>query len=678
VKRAVRAGLLAVAVVAWSSAASGDAPLSSTGVTRWSATTGFIDPTVPTFNGSAPMRCTASTSVSSAFTEQNRAALQVALNLASSTRQWIYLPPCQTDALAGSAVCSTSSGCAYPISKKAGSICGVDFTGLSNINIVGNGGMIRQYANPAGAAEFDMICVRGTAHIKFIGVEWSQRDVRSSDTEQIHLIAIGGGTPVADDVLIFHNRFLEPALPAVSPATNRAGDCIRILGSSVPSTNTRINIIENHMRCRRSSLGIQRGFQYVNFVGNNTFGVTDQDVDFEPTSEGKIHNLLVTNNIFDRRGSPNSVAITLGGTSGTSLSVGTVVADNTIIEGSVTASGNASQIWVRNNFISSGISRADATANVEMFRRISDYWVTGNHIYRGPLALANDGVSVRHQINNCAGGGPNCHPESVWVDNNRIEIHSSDAAAISHNGVLIDSVRDAWVNDNTITYHGAAADVGLNGPVGINVQSTGDTASSGWFSENEIRRSVQEDGVTPAGRMLTGILINSSTFAEPFAIVRDNLVSGARMILFANASNATLLPNGPPVMSGNFGFLTGSSTADVVGGGVVTNESFVGIDHAAAAGVVSVSTRSTILTSYCLPSVLTLPSCEIDGLIKSFTLLSGGCLVADTLNIAGFGDGTSLTWTLAPAATASFRLACDASESTWWLLDKTAGITVNP
>ena len=676
-KHYIRTGLLILAVITWSSVAAGDAPLSSTGVTRWSATTGFIDPTVPTFNGSAPMRCTASTTPSSAFTEQNRLAFQAALNLAGSTRQWIYMPPCQVDVLAGNAICTTTSGCGYPVSKKAGSTCGVDMSGLSNINLVGYGAVIRQAANPAGSAEFDLVCIRGTSHVKIIGMHWSQRDVAGSTSEQIHILEIGTGTLVADDVLIYHNKFIEPVPKG---GGNRGGDCIRILGTSEPSTNTRINIIENTMFCRRSSLGIQRGFQYVNFVGNFTYGVTDQDIDYEPSSEGKIHNLLANDNIFDRRGSPNATAVTFSGTSGTSLAVGTTIADNVFIEGSVTASGNVSQVWVRNNIISSGISRADSNSNVEAFRRAADVWITNNQIYRGAQALVTASISVRHQIDNCAGGGPNCHPETIWINGNRIELHSlsttgsTDASA----GIGIDSVRDVWANENIITYHGAGADSGLNGPVGINFQSTGDNVASGWMIGNDIRSTVQDDGVTAAGRMLAGIVFNSSTFPVSFAYVRDNMVARTRMLLFSNAATPALLPNGPPLLSGNTVALIGSSTGEVIGNGAFTSETAIGVDRLIGGGSLSPSTRTSVLTNTCASSSYTLPVCEVDGLIKRVNLVGAACASSDTMTISGFGDGSGLSWTLAANSAGSFRLACDASAGAWWLLDRTAGITVTP
>ncbi len=357
--------------------------------------------------------------------------------------------------------------------------------------------------------------------------------------------------------------------------------------------------------------------------------------------------------------------MTLGGTGSTSLSVGAQVVDNIFIEGSVTASLNLSQMWLMNNHFTSGVTHvSDSGNNTYLFRRAFDIWIVDNYYLRGPNTLTGDVIGVSHEAANCTGGGPLCVPNTIWIRGNRMEQHAFLAVADSESCVRVDSVKDAWITENTCSYHAAQGDVGGNGPVGINVQATGTNGATGWYVGNRFKRDVQEDGVTIAGRFLSAVVMAPGAQSMGHSTVRDNFIDGSRSTIDDAALTAGVLPDGPPILSGNVGILTGSSTIDFLTSPTMWLTETTSASERVTSGAISPSKPGATVSTAGNQSY-TLADGARDGLVKHvvvFSVTGGG---TGTLTPTHFGDGTSITWT---ASITWFDLAWDATNTTWRIL----------
>lgn len=236
-------------------------------------------------------------------------------------------------------------------------------------------------------------------------------------------------------------------------------------------------------------------------------------------------------------------------------------------------------------------------------------------------------------------------------------------------GLELDGVADAWVTGNVTHYRAVSADFGSNGWCGVMAFGAGTTAPSGWVQNNTSLRGLLLDGVTPAGRPLCGVLWSSSTYAHVGHVsIRDNLTDGAqRTFTMAQAT----LDDGPPVISGNRSFNVGSEQLP----GSYLLES-TGAADAVASGALSPSTRYSRLAATSAGTNHSLAEGVSDGQLKLLRWYTGAG--DDTLTIAHFGDGSTITVSSDQiAAGARASLAWDAAGGKWWLLDS-ANITVNP
>lgn len=636
--------LLAVAAAA--------SPINSQGPYS-SPTNGVIDPTVSTWNSSLPLQCTASTTPTAGYIDQNRAALQLALTTASSTGKLVIIPPCSVDSLSPFSVCPADDTCGYPIGRNGAQIYSLDFNNLSHVTVFAYGAVIRLAGN-LGHSDLRAVYVRNTSHVKFMGVTWSQRDV-TNFSEQTHTIHIGSGSAnplVVDDVEIFQNRFIE--------GKPGGGDCVDINGSRT-ETVSRINIIDNTFdHCGRGAVNFSRGSNDVNIAGNRFLATHDQDIDNEITSTPAALRETVAFNFMDRNGSTSPLSTTASG-KGTAQTTQMWFAENQLLDGyGPAASLDMKQIWIRGNMMST-IRASDPL--VSLFRRVQDVWVVDNDLRRKTGSSNNWVMSVTQDYANCGGGGRDCLPRDIQVRGNRLQQYAGASPAIE-----FDSVRDAWVSENKATYHNATNDTSV-GFVGVKMEATATPALtfSGWIVDNQSRRDFLDDGVTQAGRPIScfSIIQNSGpTVLAGHFTVRDNYCDGTNAVIRSNLTTA-LEAEGIPVVAGNFAVNFAAFVTDGITGW--RTESTQDAEVVSSSGALSASTRTTLIGG---DGIYTLPACHADGLIKHVKVTVAA--LGGTLTPSGFGDGTSVSWL---TSTAAFDLACDVSGGKWWLLNA-SGISV--
>jgi hypothetical protein len=654
---------------------------------RQTATTGYIDPTVSTYNSSRPMRCTASTTPSAVFTEQNRATMQFAINDASTNGKVIYLPRCLTDALNSNALCPDDDSCGYPISKSNGNQCGVDWSGTSYVTILGYGAVIRLAGSLInGSADFFGQCIKQTSHVKLLGITWSARDVtvaggvvNPADMEHVHMILIGdGNTKFADDVLIADGKFIE------QPTVGGGGDCIDSAGAT-GAVNRRVSIVNNYIAgCHRDGVDFQRGYQYY-IIAHNFFKAeegTNQMLDNESTSDGSIGATFIGYNVFDGRAAVSKAHMSLSGFGGASRLIAVNVTGNTMLESYPGPTINNARVWFKENTVSM-IDVVTGGAGADPFilfaRRAEDIWITDNHFVRGTVGTNKAIVHIEAQASNCAGSAvndPTCMPHNIWVRGNYMEQYQAS------NGVILDSVHDAWVSENRLVYRGSANGTSVVTSGGVQFIANS-YPQSGWVEGNHWKRGYQADNSTLAGTVLAWVITTDLTAPKTLGhfVVADNVgegISGTGSTNFIY-SNATAQPDGPPVISDNVSLNQGATFA----GNTLTK--FISdhgsyVDRVTGDATIAVYTETTLITGACGSGEdTTLADGVYDGQTKHVKV-HAACTSSGTLTPTHLGDGTSISWSVSVGVpNAELDLVWDDASTTWRVGSViSSAFTVNP
>jgi hypothetical protein len=615
-----------------------------------SATTGYIDPTVATFNTNKPLVACAG-GCSTALINQNTDALQKAVDTAQTTKQWIYIPPGEYPLARG--------GTAHTL------IYGVQLFKYTDITIIGRNATLRASGTFTNGSTYYMFYIlgNGTARIRFYGLTFSQRDIVttcnlvSGCSDQMHDIRVGDGNlnTQIDDIRIVGCKFHEPGSGATG--NPQGGDAIDLVGGIDAShLIQRLYIADNVIKGNRAAITFQHGTDSLNIVGNHLSSQIDQAIDHEPTSPGgNLNENIVGNFIPTATSSGDIITVSLSGK--TDNYAGQIAVVGNWIDGGINGI-NVRRDWFVDNVF---MDETDVTGSpqMEFFRRADDMWFVGNVFHRGPGSVGAQQLYLT-QNNGFA-------PRGAWVRGNRFEQWGGNANIAS---VQLDGVTEAWVTDNTMSYHGSFVDAGNNGYIGVFARSQVQ-ANSGWITGNIVRKALQADGVTAAGRMLYGVDFSSDSYPHiAHGWVRDNYVDGARAtVLMTQAA----LDEGVPVVSGNVGVNVASDGYPIF----LRTESTGMADVVAASGTLSPSKRVAFLALGAGNQTHTLPDGVVDGQVVrlKWTASTGG---GDTITPTHFGDGTSVSVTTVQAAGgAHVELAWDATNSKWWLVGVTSA-TVNP
>jgi hypothetical protein len=647
-------------------------PVSAQGP-RSSPTVGLIDPTVSTYNGNSPMRCTASSTPTTIFAEQNRAALQQAVLDASSTGKWIYLPRCTVDAVSA-LDCPMDDSCAYPIGRKGGGTpvtqnCGADFNGTSNVTIIGYGAQLRGFNT--GASDFAILCIRGTSNVRVIGLHLSMRD-NTSTSEQTHHLKIGDGLATSvDNVEVVDVVFHEgKPLDVV-----HHGDCVFVNGN-VGALVRRVSFVRNTFHeCNRSGIAFQSGHQFANVVDSTFVSTRNSDIDNEGTHPAPIEYTSVIGNHFSHVG--QSSAISMSGFFPAYPQLGMIVAENTSTGGRIEGIG-VTQAQVRDNIVTL-TEAADPNSAIFIESELADSWFVGNHATRGAATARNDVIHIALH-GNCVTQTPSaplCYPAGVWIRGNRVE-QLADIATTdndSGSGIRIRRGNPMWVTGNDVLYAGATSSTSVKGFSGIYGEFNS-TDTNEWMSEWVSGNTLRTTGGQPLA--LWAQQIQAQTPAKlGVNWLRDNQVYGARALYdLSLTSSPETYPDGiPPIISGNALVSTAKTGSNDAKRWISALRPPP--ERLVAAGALSPSNDSTIVGD-CGADSDTLADGARDGFIKT-VLLTSSCTSTGTLTPTHFGDGTSISWALdATTPNASFRLVWDQTSTTWRLLDVSAALTVNP
>lgn len=631
--RAIRSALL---VFAFASLLAGDAV---TDVVirggRQIPTTGYINPTISTFNGSHPLvHC--SSSCGASLVNQNTDALQAAFDAAATgVHPWIYLPRGE-----------------YPIARGGSShnqLYGVLVTGKSHIVLVGDGAVIRETGAITGT--YEMLNIVNSSDIRIVGVTFSQRDDSTvPPAEQNHMIQLGSGTNTGnvDNVQIVNSTFIE----------GKGGDPIRFLGgNNLDNLVTRVAIHENLIDGKRTALSFQHGTAMINAVSNMMGpNCTDQLIDHEPTSNGGNNFFNAIGNHLARPSGRNAPLVTLGGNSaGDELSMtaySTVFAYNEMPNGEMQAL-DIYQTWMIGNEMAT--HSANSKPVLYFFRQAVDTWIEDNKI-----SSDTDADDITQQILFESNSGQ-C-PTTGWIRNNTFDQYDPGGTAINV------TAKDTFIEGNRITNHNA--NTSFNGIIARGAPGDGsaELPSSGYISENTVRKASGAGNIAVALSCGTDGNINTSGFCR----VRDNIVKDAAS--FFQATQVTL-PEGLPVISGNQMQNVTNTGLNLPKWATDTTSAF----EVVSSGSLSVSRRTTRANGTCASQSLTLPDGVRDGFVKTVIAPKGPCTTTTTITPTHFGDGTSVSWTSSSSSTPVWvSFVWDASDATWRTIDYSSNVTVNP
>lgn len=603
-------------------------------------TSGFVDPTAPTFNSSHPMVACAS-SCSSALTNQNTDALAAAVALAAAgTHPWIFIPPGRYPLFRG----GVSHNQAYSVLM----------SGLDHIVIRGYGATLMGNGNVAGG-KFSLIQVKSSSHqIRFHGLTFSQRDLTGTQEEHSHDLEFGDANTKGDDFQVVDCAFVE--------GKSGAGDAIQLNGGGTSDKLLqRVTVTRTQVGSYgRTGLSFQHGTADMNFY-HDRFGPDPQSarcslgIHHEPTSAGKNVDENIVENVFDC--SAGNALSWSGWTTETNDRI--IFARNVCPEcGSV--GRNTVAFWFVNNLVTSTISGVPV-ANLQG-GTIDDVWITNNQLR---VTSANVGNPAIFFFATSDGAG-----KGVWAEDNEIE--QFDCVSTGNSSIGLQLAR-MWINDNHITYRSSTA---LKCICVAGATAVSNSVASGWITGNICRNGKLADNTTTAGKWDIAADFSIGAYAHlGHGWVKDNLLDGGKRTLFMSYA-AAQLDEGVPIVSGNRGI---SNTSGENEPALLRTESTTDGESLGVAAALSPSKHASYLpTSSCGSDAHALADGTTDGMIKRVAV-SSTCVTLVTVTPANFGDGTSiscLTSNLIPNCTAD--LAWDATGGKWWVLGMTGNMLVNP
>ena len=244
--------------------------------------------------------------------------------------------------------------------------------------------------------------------------------VNPDNAGQNHMIQISAGdSAVVSDVVLG---------PGGGPGF---GDCIRLLGTD--STHQVTRAVISHvvaLQCSRDGIGLQHDVTSVSVVGSVFESISDQDLDYEPSSVGPVRGTFL-GNIFVHASANHAYAITLSDSDGGNE---TIFSGNVVINGNVQMTRGDNVAFVGNTILGDPVA---STTTLGVIRNSTGLRIEGNYIMR-PTSAPVANVVVLNQNN---GGSPS----NATIASNRI-VQGTAAYAL-----YLEGVSRTIVNANNIT-----------------------------------------------------------------------------------------------------------------------------------------------------------------------------------------------------------------------------------
>jgi hypothetical protein len=549
--------------------------------------------------------------------------------------------------------------------------------GLSNVVIDGYDATLQQYGS-AGASEFNGLEIYGgSSHIRVLGLTFSQAGLTTASTdEQTHQVQLGDASTGVDDIQFVDCTWLDDA-PSILGTT---GDGLRLLGGNSEATAiTRLSVLHSRIDGSRDGMDFQHGTSMVDTYGNYFGPMRTLGFHHEATSPGGNNYETTLWNTFYTPNGVDSISLSGDGILFNNDAHADTFSENLLPNGLLFALATH-QIWANSNVIVD----ADATSSgnevwLSEFNA-DDTWLDGNTIVQAqtPAGSAQAPDNILFQYDN------GIAPIGVWIEHNFLGNYACAASVSTECGgaVIMNAVRDAWIDENTITYNGSFNT--SNGFECVSLASfdtlnngTTPGISRGFVERNQCVKGLQSNG-SAAGNIYIGFLFQgmSLQFDIGHGTFRDNVLIGA--VDGFDAEGDTTYPStyveGAPLLSGNqFSSVTSQNlpiyyTLDSTNHG----------EQLAGSGALSPSKAFSLLVTDGLVDSYTLYDGTYDGEVKTVninnTLASNGTLSFYNNDL---GDGTvhTITW-LAASGTAEFSLTWDAGAGVWWVLE-TNNVTVN-
>jgi hypothetical protein len=282
--------------------------------------------------------------------------------------------------------------------------------------------------------DWRLLQIRGPAHDVTLR-DFAVDGLEATDTEeQTHLVELAAD---AHAVTITKMLFGPMRRPDQKVGEGIGGDCIRLLGEKGHEIDGVTITSSTFTDCDRSAVELQRGVRHVQLADLTITGVGDTPIDSEPTGAGTIEDVEMTRlHITRTMDAQGSWAITIGGV-GADVAKRIKVTDSELVGGGIEML-NVADITISHNTISHGPGGA---ATVVVRRRGDRVKIEKNTITReGDGVLAAPVIQLSHNNGEI--------PHDVQVVGNTLRQGTSSTV------VLIESVSDVVLRDNTIEYTG--------------------------------------------------------------------------------------------------------------------------------------------------------------------------------------------------------------------------------
>lgn len=456
------------------------------------------------------------------------AAIQYARN---NNYGGVYLPDVRTD----------------PFRMKVapgGSIFSIDLKGVEDFAFVGEsqlGSEIQMYGAGNGdtGTWYAFAIWKGATRIQFRNLKLNGNRLNlTSIGEQTHMLQLGGGGASSGDTtdISVHDCWIH----------DTHGDGIRCLGNDTGAQVRAVSIQRNRiLDCKRAPISVQRATYEVQIIGNHLRGVTDQEIDFEPTGSGKIQGFIITGNRIEHASAGTDIAVALSGNSGTDLSEQNIFALNRI-EGGTLDFGHGGDTIIAQNFIEGGLATGDAV--IEVRKTMLGVSLVENVLIRPAGAVVGKVLQVIHQ----SGAFPD-----------RLQIRGGHYRQYVAGTILnIEGAQDITVDGGHYEFLGSSTNV----ENGIVVRSTGRDLHRALIRPANVR------GNLGGGALDAAVLVNANPNEIKHIKVAPQIVSGCRYAVKFNAASG-----------GTFG------SYPFVEGGIWDTSAVQAIDQIATVGAVCIS-----------------------------------------------------------------------------------------